>query len=128
MKITIVGAGAIGGLAGAYMTRAGHDVTLVDRWAEHVEALARDGVSIDGVRGKANVPVRAVTPGALEGPLEAVLVATKSQHTIEAVRQVVPLPPIRARDWSPSATWSRSGPAPWPNASTSPSSPPIRTN
>ena len=26
MKITIVGAGAIGGLAGAYMTRAGHDI------------------------------------------------------------------------------------------------------
>ncbi|WP_280177633.1 2-dehydropantoate 2-reductase N-terminal domain-containing protein [Arsenicitalea aurantiaca] len=33
MKITIIGAGAIGGLAGAYMSRAGHDVLLVDRWA-----------------------------------------------------------------------------------------------
>jgi 2-dehydropantoate 2-reductase len=29
MKITILGAGAIGGLAGAYMAKAGHDVTLV---------------------------------------------------------------------------------------------------
>ena len=91
MKITIIGAGAIGGLAGAYMTRAGHDVTLVDRWAEHVDALNRDGVAIDGVRGALSVPVRAVTPDALEGPLHAVLIATKSQHTMDAVRHVLPL-------------------------------------
>ncbi len=44
MKITILGAGAIGGLAGADMTQAGHDVTLVDRWAEHVAALNAVGL------------------------------------------------------------------------------------
>ena len=91
MKITIIGAGAIGGLAGAYMTRAGHDVTLVDRWSEHVDALNENGLSIDGVRGPLHVEVRAVTPDRLEGPLEAVLIATKSQHTEAAVRQVLPL-------------------------------------
>lgn len=91
MHVTIVGAGAIGGLAGAYMTRAGHDVTLVDRWPEHIAALAADGVRIDGIRGELRVPVRAVTPDRLHGPLEAVLIATKSQHTADAVRQLVPL-------------------------------------
>jgi 2-dehydropantoate 2-reductase len=90
MRVTIVGAGAIGGLAGAYMTRAGYDVVLVDRWAEHVAALRRDGVRIDGIRGDLVVPVKALTPDELRGPLEAVLVATKSQHTAEAVRQLVP--------------------------------------
>jgi ketopantoate reductase len=35
--------------------------------------------------------VRAALPSELKGPLEAVLVATKSQHTVEAVRQIVPL-------------------------------------
>ena len=29
MKVTIIGAGAIGGLAGSFMTRVGFDVTLV---------------------------------------------------------------------------------------------------
>ncbi len=91
MKFTIVGAGAIGGLAGAYMSRAGHDVLLVDRWAEHVDALNTKGLYIDGVRGSLTVAVRATTPERLEGPLEAVLVATKSQHTLEAVRQILPL-------------------------------------
>jgi 2-dehydropantoate 2-reductase len=91
LKFTIVGAGAIGGLAGAYMSRAGHDVLLVDRWAEHVDALNTKGLYIDGVRGSLTVAVRATTPERLEGPLEAVLVATKSQHTLEAVRQILPL-------------------------------------
>jgi len=91
MKFTIVGAGAIGGLAGAYMTRAGHEVLLVDRWREHVEALNAGGLIIDGVRGAMTIPVRATTPELLSDPLETVLVATKSQHTVEAVRQILPL-------------------------------------
>jgi 2-dehydropantoate 2-reductase len=91
LKFTILGAGAIGGLAGAYMSRAGHDVLLVDRWVEHVDALNAKGLYIDGVRGTMTIPVRATTPERLEGPLEAVLVATKSQHTVGAVRQILPL-------------------------------------
>ena len=91
MKFTIIGAGAIGGLAGAYMTRAGEDVLLVDRWREHVDAMNSKGLFIDGVRGEMTVPVKACTPGELRAPLEAVLVATKSQHTVEAIRQILPL-------------------------------------
>ncbi len=91
MRLTILGAGAIGGLAGAFMTRAGHDVLLVDRWREHVDAMNLRGLAIDGVRGPMRLPVRAATPDALQGPLEAVLVATKSQHTLDALRQVLPL-------------------------------------
>lgn len=91
MKVTIIGAGAIGGLAGAYMSQAGHDVTLVDRWAEHVEAMKRDGLFIDGVRGEMRIPVKAAHMAELSGPLEAVLIATKSQHTEAAVREILPL-------------------------------------
>ena len=40
MKITIYGAGAIGGLVGAYMVRAGEDVLFVDKVTEHVEKQA----------------------------------------------------------------------------------------
>lgn len=91
MKITIVGAGAIGGLAGAYMSRAGHDVTLTDRWSEHVEAMQSKGIFIDGVRGELTVPVKAVHPSDLSGPLEMVLIATKSQHSVEALTSLIPL-------------------------------------
>jgi 2-dehydropantoate 2-reductase len=90
MKVTIIGAGAIGGLAGSHMTRAGYDVTLVDRWVEHVDAMNNNGVTIDGVRGDMHIPVKAITPDKLKGPLEAVLIATKAQHTADAVRLVIP--------------------------------------
>jgi 2-dehydropantoate 2-reductase len=91
MKLTIIGAGAIGGLAGAYLSKAGYDILLVDRWREHVDAMNARGLRIDGVRGEMTIPVRAATPDALVGPLEGVLIATKSQHTIEAVQQILPL-------------------------------------
>lgn len=91
MKFTIIGAGAIGGLAGAYMTKAGHDVLLVDRWKEHVDALNTNGMVIDGVRGDLTVKVKAATPDQLEGDLGVVLIATKSQHTLEALKQITPL-------------------------------------
>jgi len=91
MKITILGAGAIGGLAGAYMAAAGHDVTLVDRWAEHIDAIKRHGITVDGVRGDLHFDVNALHPAELQGPLEAVLIATKSQHTLEALESVLPL-------------------------------------
>ncbi len=90
MKVTIVGAGAIGGLAGAYMGEAGHDVVLVDRWREHVDAIAANGMFVDGIRGEGRFPVRAITPDRIAGPLEAVLIATKSQHTGDAVRELLP--------------------------------------
>lgn len=91
MKVTIIGAGAIGGLAGAHMSRAGYDVTLVDRWTEHVEAMNANGMFIDGIRGEMRIPVKAITPDRLEGPLEAVLIATKSQDTQAAAKRVAPL-------------------------------------
>jgi len=91
MRVTIIGAGAIGGLAGAHLSRAGFEVTLVDRWREHVEVMNERGLYIDGVRGEMTIPVRALTPEQLEGPLEAVMIATKSQHTEGAVRQILPL-------------------------------------
>lgn len=91
MKVTIVGSGAIGGLAGAWMTMAGEDVTLVDTWQEHVDAMRQHGLFIDGLRGDHQVLVRAITPDQLRGPLELVFIACKSQHTRTAAEEIRPL-------------------------------------
>jgi 2-dehydropantoate 2-reductase len=48
MKILFVGAGAIGSYLGAFLTRAGQDVTLVDPWAEQVETVRAKGISVTG--------------------------------------------------------------------------------
>lgn len=47
-KVLFVGAGAIGSYLGAFLARAGHDVTLVDPWAEQVDAIRTRGISVTG--------------------------------------------------------------------------------
>jgi 2-dehydropantoate 2-reductase len=47
-KLLFVGAGAIGSYLGAFLSRAGHDVTLVDPWAEQVEAVRQKGIAVTG--------------------------------------------------------------------------------
>ena len=47
-KILFVGAGTIGSYIGAFLSRAGHDVTLVDAWAEQVETIRRQGIAVTG--------------------------------------------------------------------------------
>src|SRR5215470_7087168 len=47
-KILFVGAGAIGSYIGSFLSRAGHDVTLVDPWAENVETIRKKGISVTG--------------------------------------------------------------------------------
>ncbi|HZS33503.1 MAG TPA: 2-dehydropantoate 2-reductase [Methylomirabilota bacterium] len=47
-KVLFVGAGAIGSYLGAFLARAGHTVTLVDPWAEQIEAVRRGGLHVTG--------------------------------------------------------------------------------
>jgi 2-dehydropantoate 2-reductase len=88
MKITILGSGAIGGLAGSYMALQGEDVTFVDINKEHVDAIKTRGIVIDGGRSAYVPPQKACTPDELKEPLEAVFLAVKSQATREAVEEV----------------------------------------
>jgi 2-dehydropantoate 2-reductase len=90
MQITIWGAGAIGGITGGALTRAGRDVLLVDNHEGHVAALKRDGLFVDDARGNWQVPVRAATPSEVRGPLELVLLAVKAQATAQALAEIVP--------------------------------------
>jgi ketopantoate reductase len=90
VRIHIVGAGAIAGMAGAYMAMNGEDVTFVDRWAEHVESINRHGLVIDGIRGQHHVSVHALTPTQLAEPLELVFIGVKSQHTEAAMAGIMP--------------------------------------
>ena len=95
MQFTVIGAGAIGGTIGAHLARSGHEVLLVDSAADHVHAIERTGLTIEG-RTTFRVRVPAVTVAgladALRGrPPEAVLLAVKAMHTAAALEPVAPL-------------------------------------
>jgi len=84
------GAGAIGGTLGAYLARAGHDVTLVDTVAEHVAAINRSGLTISGPIAAFTTPLPAFTPSTLQGAWDTIILATKAQHTQVAARALLP--------------------------------------
>lgn len=88
-RFTIVGAGAIGGITGGYLARAGHAVQFVDVVEEHVRALKEGGLRISG-RADFTATVTATTPEELRPPLGTVIIAVKSHHTLEALAGIVP--------------------------------------
>ena len=90
MTITVFGAGAIGGITGAALARAGHDVLLVDKAEDHVAAVNAGGLTIERRDGAYTVPVRAITPDKLGPGLDLVLLAVKSQDTPAALQVLVP--------------------------------------
>lgn len=81
MRMHIIGAGAIGGTIGALMTVDGHDVTLCDADAAHVEAINRDGLRIEGPVNQLTVRVPAILPDELPPTIGRAIVAVKSHHT-----------------------------------------------
>jgi 2-dehydropantoate 2-reductase len=89
--ITIVGAGAIGGTVGAFLTDAGYDVTLVDIVPEHVQAMNERGLRITGLRGDRTFPVKAVVADDLRGPLGVTFLCVKGHFTEPAMQQIGPL-------------------------------------
>jgi 2-dehydropantoate 2-reductase len=90
MRYAVVGAGAIGGTVGARLARDGHEVLLCDTDAEHVAAINRDGLSIEGPVEQFRVRLPAVTPDGLPLSLGAVLLAVKAHHTAEAMAEIEP--------------------------------------
>ena len=99
-RIAIVGAGAVGGYCGAHMVRAGEDVTFIDPWPAHVEAMRAHGLKITHAAGVEpfTVPVRAlhVTEAqqlSKEAPVDIAFVSMKSYDTAWAtmlIRQYLP--------------------------------------
>lgn len=90
MGTLIWGAGAIGGTLGAYLARAGGDVTLVDTAVDHVEAIRQDGLRVTGPIDEFTVRVPAFTPETLTGAWDEIILATKAHHTGVAVRALLP--------------------------------------
>ncbi len=64
MKITIIGAGAMGGTIGGYFSLGGADVRFVDPYREHIDKINADGLEMNVNGEKKNHPCKAITPPA----------------------------------------------------------------
>jgi len=93
MKTVVVGCGAVGGTIGAYLARAGHDVTLVDSWWQQIDAIRRDGLSVWTPDGSFHVQLPALHVDGLHnlaGPCDLAIIATKAYDAEWAYRLIDP--------------------------------------
>ena len=89
-KYAVWGAGAIGGVVGAGMARAGEDVLLVDVVPEHVNAINGSGLVVRMAGEEERTRVRAAVPNEVEGTFDLVFLAVKSQYTHAALDAIEP--------------------------------------
>jgi 2-dehydropantoate 2-reductase len=96
-RIALVGAGAIGGYVGGYLARNGYDVTLIDPWPEHIEAIRRNGLELTGVTEAERCVVQPPTMHLTEvqslskqQPIDIAFVSVKSYDTEWATQLIAP--------------------------------------
>lgn len=90
MKCAIYGAGSLGTVLGAYMTKGGIPVELVNRNRAHVDALREKGAHITGTVDF-STPVTAITPEEMTAPYDVIFLMTKQLHNKEVVTFLKPL-------------------------------------
>jgi len=92
-RIAILGAGAIGSSIGGDLTKAGHDVLLIDQWPAHVEAMKANGLHVSMPEEELYAPVQAIHLCDLctvKGQFDVVLLTAKSYDTCWMVHFIKP--------------------------------------
>lgn len=84
MRIAIYGAGSLGTILGAYISKNGGTIELINRNKAHIEALKTKGAEIVGTVNF-NQPVVAYTPEEMSGVYDIIFLMTKQQHNNEVV-------------------------------------------
>lgn len=89
MKCAIYGAGSLGTVLGAYLTRANVDVVLVNRNVEHIKALKENGARIVG-RVYMQMKVKAALPEEMGDGFDCIFLMTKQLDNVNVVRFLEP--------------------------------------
>lgn len=84
MRAAIYGAGSLGTILGAYITKNGGEVELINRNKAHVEALRSNGATVTGTVNFTQ-KVTAYTPDEMSGRYDIIFLMTKQQHNGEVV-------------------------------------------
>ena len=89
MRVAIYGAGSLGTILGAYISKAGVAIELINRNKAHVEALQTQGAKVVGTVDFTQAVV-AYTPAEMSGTYDIIFLMTKQQHNPEVVAQLSP--------------------------------------
>jgi 2-dehydropantoate 2-reductase len=84
VKIAVVGCGAMGSVYAGLLADAGHEVWAIDNWPEHIDAIRKNGLRVEGASGDRTVRLPATTEAAEAGPCDLVIIATKAMNVEQA--------------------------------------------
>lgn len=91
MRIAVVGSGAMGSLFGAFLAESGNDVTLIDVWRAHIDAINKHGLKVFGVSGERVVKIKATTSHSEVGLVDLIILFVKSYDTERAIKDSLPM-------------------------------------
>ncbi len=89
MRVAILGSGAMGTVLGAFLTRSGLPVEMVDNYEEHVAAMQAKGATITGF-AQMVVPVTAYTTRQMHGLYDVVFLFTKQLSNAQLLPYILP--------------------------------------
>lgn len=87
MKVAIYGVGSLGTVLGAYITKAGEDIDLINRNVKHIEALKKDGAKIVG-KAEFTQKVNAFLPEEMSGKYDIIFLMTKQLDNKAVVKKL----------------------------------------
>ncbi|UOR01370.1 2-dehydropantoate 2-reductase [Leucobacter allii] len=94
LRIAVLGAGANGASIGADMARAGLDVSLIDQWPAHIEAIRANGLTVEmpDRTEVTEIPAFHLCEVAeMREPFDIVFLSTKTYDTRWSVQLITPL-------------------------------------
>jgi len=91
MKTVVVGAGAMGSLFAAYLSKSKEEIWLLDKNREKAAKLNECGISLEGVSGSWHAKVKTTSNIADIGKADLILILVKSFSTKQVVEQIKPL-------------------------------------
>ena len=84
MRTAIYGAGSLGTILGAFISKAGEPIELINRNKAHVAALQNEGAKVTGTM-QFTQKVNTYTPDQMSGQYDIIFLMTKQQHNKEVV-------------------------------------------
>ncbi|EHE86390.1 2-dehydropantoate 2-reductase, putative [Latilactobacillus curvatus CRL 705] len=91
-KIAIAGSGAMGSRFGYMLQSAGNDVVLLDNWAEHVQAINTNGLTVvEAGHEPVQVRIPAALPTDIKEVQDVIILFTKSMQLVDMLQAIKPL-------------------------------------
>ena len=90
-RILVVGAGAVGGITAAILSREQYDIWLVAKYRDLAEKISTEGIDVSGHCGDFCMIIPTVARAAeLTGKFDYVFMATKADAMVKSAREILP--------------------------------------